>query len=564
MAKTISLWSIIGTLLLLAMACDPEEPRPDPKLILSFEEVFFSHEGEAQEVEVNANLPWQASSSETWCTLSAPSGEAGVAQLAINVAANTGAESRSATITVSIDQVTKNITVTQAGAEVLQLSDSEMEIGENGGEYTLGVTASGIFEIETSPTWLTVSATSQQELQIQAKRNPVLAAREGIVRLKLGGVVQEVTVVQSGQALQVAPDKMGMELDALPLADQILLGWNLGNTLEAASSPEVAGETLWGNPMASQALIDAVKNAGFNAVRIPCAWSGYIEDRETHRLSTAWINRVQEVVDYCMNNDMYAIINIHWDGGWLEENPTYDKQEEVNVKMKALWEQIAVAFRDYDQRLLFAGTNEVRKDYGTPTSEYIEVQQSFNQTFVDAVRSTGGKNSWRNIVVQAYNTNIEHAHNFLELPQDPTPNRKMVEVHYYDPWDFALDGNSNKYLWGKDYEGSANASGWGQEAWVDQMFGLMKSDFVDKGIPVVLGEYGAILRSSLLSVALENHKKARNHYLHYVTKSAMEHGLIPFYWDNGHTGNNGFGLFNRHTTAIVQADAVEAIVSSLD
>jgi endoglucanase len=132
---------------------------------------------------------------------------------------------------------------------------------------------------------------------------------------------------------------------------------------------------------------------------------------------------------------MYVIINAHWDGGWLENNPTFAKQDEVNAKQKAIWEQIGDYFRDYDEHLLFAGTNEVHSDTN-PTAENLEVQRSFNQTFVDAIRSTGGKNSFRNIIIQSYSTNIDYAVNNLVVSTDSTDNRVMVEVHYYDPWDF--------------------------------------------------------------------------------------------------------------------------------
>src|SRR5690606_14500704 len=150
------------------------------------------------------------------------------------------------------------------------------------------------------------------------------------------------------------------------------------------------------------------------------------------------LERVKEVVDYCVDNNMYVVLNIHWDGGWLEENPTSSAQAAVNLKQKALWEQIAVYFRDYDEHLIFAGTNEVHADYGTPTNEHITVQLSYNQTFVNAVRSTGGRNAYRNLAVQSYNTNIQQAVNYLVMPQDVATKRLMAEVHYYDPFDFTL------------------------------------------------------------------------------------------------------------------------------
>jgi endoglucanase len=307
-----------------------------------------------------------------------------------------------------------------------------------------------------------------------------------------------------------------------------------------------------------------VKAAGFDAVRIPCAWSGYLENTDNYRIRDLWLNRVREVVDYCIANDMHVILNIHWDGGWLEEHPLYANQVEVNKKQKALWEQIAVYFRDYDEHLLFAGTNEVRANYGTPTLEHIEVQQSYNQTFVDAVRSTGGKNKWRNLVVQAYNTNITHAKNHMIMPTDAdgVTDRLMAEVHFYDPYDFTLDNTgASKYLWGADFAGNPNCSTWGQEAWVESEFGIVKAKFIDHNIPVILGEYGATLRAALPEPALSNHLLARNHYLNYVNQVAKAKGIKTFYWDSGYTGNFGSGIFNRATGQPVHVDALNAIIS---
>lgn len=356
-------------------------------------------------------------------------------------------------------------------------------------------------------------------------------------------------------------DKTGMESDAMVLASKLGIGWNLGNSLEACSKTASASETMWGNPKTTKAFIDSVKASGFTSVRIPCAWSGYIEDQTTYKISDTWLARVKEVVDYCVSNEMHAIINIHWDGGWLEENPTYAKQKEVNKKQKALWEQIAIYFRDYDEYLLFAGTNEVHVGYGNPTNEYIEVQHSYNQTFADAVRSTGGKNIWRNLIVQAYNTNIDHAVRYLKMPTDMVENRLMAEVHYYDPWDFCGDVNGNIYLWGKDYAGEG-ISTWGQESGVNEKFSSMKTNFIDKGIPVILGEYGAIWRRIPNETEQQKHNQARNYYLNYITSKALEYGLVPYYWDNGGTRRNGFGLFDRRTGAKVHADAIEAITSA--
>ena len=194
---------------------------------------------------------------------------------------------------------------------------------------------------------------------------------------------------------------------AQQVASQINLGWNLGNTLEA-----ICSETAWGNPATNQALINSVKAAGFNAIRIPISWNCHITDGSTN-IPADWMTRVKQVVDMAIGQNMYVIINIHWDNGWLQDHVTDAEAPAINARQNALWTQIATTFRTYDQRLLFAGTNEVHADFGTPTAEHNPVQQSYNQTFVNAVRATGGNNASRSLVVQTYNTNIQHGLNFF-------------------------------------------------------------------------------------------------------------------------------------------------------
>jgi endoglucanase len=358
----------------------------------------------------------------------------------------------------------------------------------------------------------------------------------------------------------VPPDATGMDNDAKVIAAKMIAGWNLGNSLEV---PE--GETAWGNPKTSQALIDGVKAAGINAIRIPCAWDSYIENTGTCKLKASWLARVKEVVDYCYKNEMYVIVNIHWDGGWLENNPTYAKQDSVNAKQKALWEQIAVNFRDYDEHLLFAGTNEVHSST-TATPENFEVQMSFNQTFVDAVRSTGGRNAYRNLIIQAYSTNIDLGVSNLIVSNDTIPNRLFVEVHYYDPWDFCgLEKDASwatvKYLWGTPFAQFGPISTWGQEDYVRSQFGKMKTRFVDQGYPVILGEFGASRRSALTGATLAHHLAARAYYFQYVAQQAKNYGMVPFVWDNGNTGNNGSAMFNRADGSVFDNQALAAYIA---
>jgi len=348
------------------------------------------------------------------------------------------------------------------------------------------------------------------------------------------------------------------DMSSLQLAGRMGPGWNLGNSLEAIGRQPYAwgstdfAETAWGNPKASQALFDAVRAAGFRSVRIPVAWSAYADADDN--ISPQWLARVSEVAGYARKAGLYAIINIHWDGGWMQ--PTYARQKAVNARLAKFWTQIATHFRNADDTLLFAGTNEVMADgdYGPPTAEYCAVQNSFNQTFVDAVRATGGNNARRHLVVQAFNTNIDSAVSCnASLPRDPAPERLMMEVHYYDPYDFALDEKSGVWTWGA----AANPAGRGNEPYVEAQFRKLRTTFIDRGVPVILGEYGAIARTEF-----DPSGTNRGNWDQYITHAALSNGMVPIYWDNGYLSNHQFGLFDRASGAQAFPNLVSAIVNA--
>jgi endoglucanase len=339
----------------------------------------------------------------------------------------------------------------------------------------------------------------------------------------------------------------------LPTAQQvsagITVGWNLGNALEAQ-----CGESAWGNPHVNQRLIDAVKAAGFNAIRIPAAWDCHA-DRTSLTIDAAWMARVKQVVDYAYGNGMYVILNIHWDGGWLQDHPVSAFQSAVTRKQQAYWTQIANTFKDYDEHLLFAGTNEVHASYDTPSTENNQVQQSYNQSFVDAVRATGGNNASRTLIAQTYNTNIGHGLKFMVMPTDTIAGRLMVEVHYYDPYDYTLNEKGPCQYWGAPYPPQPQCR-WADQAYVDGLFEKLKARWLDHGIPVIIGEYGVASRPNL-------DVESRQYYLRYLNKAAAQNGVKTFYWDNGVQASrrNGFALFDRNSGGIVDRGALDAIMS---
>ena len=379
-------------------------------------------------------------------------------------------------------------------------------------------------------------------------------------------------VNQTGSAGSIYPsyntnpipaDATGMNSSAVQLAAKIQLGWNLGNSLEA-----IGGETAWGNPKATKALIDLVKANGFNAIRIPVSYDQYLAYASTAQLKAEWLARVKEVVHYVVDNDMYVIVNIHWDGGWLENNCTEAKKSATNAKQKAFWEQIATTLRGFDEHLIFASANEPKVANATEMA----VLNSYHQTFIDAVRSTGGKNAYRTLVIQGPDTDIEKTNKLmLTLPTDKVADRMMMEIHYYTPYQFTLmdkdaDWGKMFYYWGASNRSTTDTERnptWGEEADLDKLFKSMKTQFVDKGIPVILGEFGAIRRSNLTGNNLALHLASRAYYFQYVVKQAKANGIVPFYWDEGNIGSNGFGIFNRNNTTVADHQALKGLLDGL-
>lgn len=348
------------------------------------------------------------------------------------------------------------------------------------------------------------------------------------------------------------PASNGMrDLNSLQLSGLMGVGWNLGNALEA-----IGGETAWGNPATTQALMTAVRAAGFKTVRIPVAWKQHADASDT--ISAAWLARVAQVVGFAQKAGLYVMINIHWDGGWMQ--PTYAAQAMANTRITRFWTQIANHFRAHDDTLLFAGTNEVmvEGDYGTPSAEYVAVQNGFNQQFVSAVRATGGNNAVRHLVVQGFNTNIDHTVSFAVMPNDTARDRLLMEVHYYDPYDFTLNEKSRFWQWGAGATDAAAKVAGFDEAWADAQFLKMKTRFVDRGIPVILGEFGAIRRTE--HPGAEAYRLAWNTH---IARSARAHGLVPVYWDAGAaTGNHSMGLFDRSTGAQIHPEIISALVGA--
>ena len=328
--------------------------------------------------------------------------------------------------------------------------------------------------------------------------------------------------------------------NASEIAADIKVGWNLGNTLDCydITWKVSSHETAWGNPVTTKAMIDTVKAAGFNAVRIPVAWTDHITDDGT--IDTAWMDRVQEVVDYSMDNGLYTILNVHHDDyTWL--NPTYADEAAVKAKLTKIWTQIAERFKDYDTKLLFEGMNEPRVVGGTyewsgGTAEERDVINHLHQAFVDTVRASGGNNPARTLIVTTHAASITSA--AVEGLVVPDDGNIIVSIHSYAPWKFT----TLEYPDDKSFDDSGKSE-------LEKNFDYLYGTFSAKGIPVIIGEFGA-----------ENKDNAaeRAEYYEYYIRAAAERGIPCFVWDNG--PEDSFGLLDRDNCTWYDQSIIDGIM----
>jgi hypothetical protein len=217
---------------------------------------------------------------------------------------------------------------------------------------------------------------------------------------------------------------------------------------------------------------------------------------------------------------------------------------------------------------MFASANEPDAKDATAMA----VLMSYHQTFVDAVRATGGRNAYRVLVVQGPQTNIDLTVKLMPtLPADKVPGRLMAEIHFYDPFNFVLMNKDETWGYQAYYWGAPNHSTtdtirnptWGEEAYVDAQFASLKTQFIDKGIPVLLGEFAAMRRTNLTGDALALHLKSRNYYHTYVVKQAVANGVVPFFWDTGAPDDQSGGIFDRATNLVRGQQTLDALMAGL-
>ncbi len=343
-------------------------------------------------------------------------------------------------------------------------------------------------------------------------------------------------------------------MDRFLLTSDMHIGWNLGNTLDAyprdgsTMLPPLKSETLWRNPVTTKRLIDTIAQAGFDVLRVPTTWDKHFADEPGYPIDPKWMARVREVVFYGLDNGMRVILNMHHEDWHF---PSAENKDLAQEKFTALWTQIAEAFKDVGNDLIFEGMNEPRMK-GTPlewqggTEEARDIIADWNLAFVAAVRATGGNNATRRLMIPGSAAATEdHVLASIKLPKDDK--NIIVSAHAYMPYPFALAPG------GTDQFSSDNPD---DRRDIDNMLGRLEAHFLSRGIPVVIGEFGSQNRNGNTAARVDNAR-------YYVTQ-AHKHGVPCVWWDNGYvvTGDELFGLIDRETCEWVFPDIAEALVTA--
>lgn len=328
----------------------------------------------------------------------------------------------------------------------------------------------------------------------------------------------------------VTHDEM-RDISSFELIKEMKVGWSLGNTLDAYDG-RVEGnetETCWGNPAATYELFTAVKDAGFNVVRIPVTWTGHM-DAEGN-IDEAWMDRVQEVVDYAYGQDLFVILNIHHED-W--HDPYDNRFEKASEKLKKVWTQIGERFKDYDEKLIFEGLNEPRKrntplEWNGGDAEGHDVVNKLDAVFVETIRSLGGNNPKRHLMIPDYAASVtDSAMNDFVFPEGD--DKLILSLHAYTPYDFALDLDLTKNEFSEDKGGK-------DIKWV---MDSIKTKFIDNNIPVILGEFGAVSKGNM---------DERVEWVKFYISEAKKIGVPCLWFDNGSFTGDGenLGLIDRTT-----------------
>lgn len=324
--------------------------------------------------------------------------------------------------------------------------------------------------------------------------------------------------------------------------NSMTIGWNLGNTLDAMGKRDKKcvttqdWETSWGEPVTTREMIATFRKRGFNVIRIPVTWWPHLD--ENNQIDKAWLDRVNQVVDYVIDEGMYCIVNVHHDTGthgWLNSNP--EKYPEISTRFKELWRQIAERFKNYNDKLLFEGFNEMLDSKGTWDHTEVANYTAINllaQDFVDIVRASGGNNEFRNLIITTYSANGgEITLNNFRLPGDVHKGHLIGEVHFYDPQDFCFP-EKKPTIYTEEYQQ------------VSRSVIKRVADYFDKiDIPVIIGEIAAFDK---------NNTPERVKFSELVASESKKRGIVLIWW---------MGLLDRQKCKWSEPEVVDALFNGL-
>ena len=450
---------------------------------------------------------------------------------------------------------------------ILSVDKTTLDFNTDGGEKTFTVTSSGQFSVVPGEKWLTAKKGARSGdktvVTVTATKNYALEARQTKITITSGDQKRYVEVSQKSATEAPSGDI------TKDYAARLGIGWNLGNHFDAYNNG-VSGETAWGNPKATQATMNKVKAAGFSTVRIPVTWMGHIGAAPDYKIDEKWLNRVAEVVGYAEAAGLNAIVNMHHDGAdsknWLDiktaaKDPAVHQQ--ILDQVSAMWRQIADKFKDKGDFLIFEAFNEIhdggwgwgenRNDGG----KQYQCLNEWNQAFVDAVRASGGENADRILGIPAYCTNVDIAVQTFVMPEDVVEGRLIMAVHCYDPYDYTLPATKSE--WGHTADESKKVSG-NNEADLKRVFEKIYNNFIKKGIPVYMGEFGCVNRATAREQAFQQY------YLKYYAKLAKTYFVPSIIWDNGAkgAGNEKHAFIDHGTGEYCSPEAKAAIEALVD
>jgi len=452
---------------------------------------------------------------------------------------------------------------------------ASLEFTAEGGEKDITVTSSDLVRIVPGENWMTVTKGIKDKdyktvVTVTVEKNPSSRVRQSGIDVIAGEERISIDVIQEAGA-GLPSGGVDHDGDLVSYASEWLgMGWNLGNHFDAYNNG-VSGETAWGNPKATQTAFDKIRAAGFRTVRIPVTWLGHIGDAPDYKIDDKWLDRIAEVVGYAEAAGLNAIINMHHDGAdsnhWLDIKTAAtdaDVHKQILEQVSEMWGQIADRFKDKGKFLIFEAFNEIhdggwgwgdnRKDGG----KQYRCLDEWNQAFVDAVRASGGENADRILGIPAYCTNVDIAVETFRFPKDTAKGRLMMAVHCYDPYDYTLPANKSE--WGHTASSSKKVAG-DNEADLRRVFEKLHDNFISKGIPVYMGEFGCVNRATAREQAFQQY------YFKYYAKLAKTYDVPSVLWDNGAEGHgNEKHAFIDHGTGEYCSPeakaAIEALISS--